>query len=96
MKEKTTESREGVKGGIPPCGVKGRSSLVGFGATPQLLVVKPTMPNALKLGNLVAGSEASLPVTSRVRRRAPNLLYPPLAHCRAKWARPSISHFLLY
>jgi len=44
------------------------------------------MPNALNKG---AGSEASLPVTLRVRRRAPNSLYSPLAHCRAKWARPN-------
>ena len=33
----------GKKGsrGNPPCGVKGRSSLVGFGATPQLLHGRP-------------------------------------------------------
>jgi len=36
-----------------------------------------------------AGSEASLPITSRSRRSAPKLLYQPLAHCRAKWARPN-------
>ena len=36
-----------------------------------------------------AGSEASLPVTLRIRRCAPKLLYPQLAHCRAKWARPT-------
>ena len=34
-----------------------------------------------------AGSEASLPVTLRVRRRAPKLLSKQLAHCRARWAR---------
>ena len=38
--------------------------------------------------NKGAGSEASLPVTSRVLRRAPKLLYPSLAHCRVKWTRP--------
>ena len=43
-------------------------------------------PNALNKG---AGSEASLPVTLRVRRRAPKLHIRPLAHCRAKWARPT-------
>ena len=32
-----------------------------------------SMPNALNKG---AGSEASLPVTLRVRRRAPKLLFP--------------------
>ena len=51
------------------------------------------MLNALNKG---AGSAASLPVTLRIRRCAPSLLHPPLAHCRAKWARPSISHFLFY
>ena len=35
-----------------------------------------------------AGSEASLPVTSRSRRSAPKLLYPPSMLCRARWARP--------
>ena len=39
--------------------------------------------------NKGAGSEASLPLTLRVLRRAPNLRYQPLAHCRAKWARPN-------
>ena len=85
MGVRPTQSREGVKGGISPCGVKGRSSLVGFGATPQLFHGRPT-PS--KPPNKGAGSEASLPLTSRSRRSAPKLLYPLLAHCRAKWARP--------
>ena len=59
--------------------------LVGFGATPQLLVGRPFQRKPPAKG---AGSEASLPVTLRSRRSAPNLLYQPLAHCRAKWARP--------
>ena len=43
MGERPTQSRKRGQGGnFPPCGVKGRSSLVGFGATPQLLLVKPT------------------------------------------------------
>ena len=46
MKEKPTESREGVKGGtsslfISPLQGQGTASLVGFGATPQLFRVKP-------------------------------------------------------
>ena len=44
------------------------------------------MSNALNKG---AGSEASLPVTSRSRRSAPKLLYPQLAYCRARRARPT-------
>ena len=60
-----------------PCGVWGNAPTVPRATS---------MPNALNKG---AGSEASLPVTLRVLRRAPKLLYPPLAHCRAKWARPN-------
>ena len=45
--------------------------------------------NSKEAPNKGAGSEASLPVTLRIRRCAPNLLYLPLAHCRAKWARPT-------
>ena len=73
-----------VKGQLPlagsrdsvPCGVWGNAPTVPRATS---------MPNALNKG---AGSEASLPVTLRVRRRAPKLLYPQLAYCRAKWARP--------
>ena len=60
-----------------PCGVWGNAPTVPRATS---------MPNALNKG---AGSEASLPVTLRIRRCAPNLLYLPLAHCRAKWARPT-------
>ena len=52
----------------------------------------PTVPqatNSKEEVNQGAGSEASLPVTLRVRRRAPKLHIRPLAHCRAKWARPT-------
>ena len=41
MKAKSTQSRGGVKGGSPLRG-QGTASLVGFGATPQLFLVKPT------------------------------------------------------
>ena len=84
MKKKPTQSREGVKGDSPLQG-QGAAPLVGFGATPQLFRVRPVCPTRSTKG---AGSEASLPVTLRSRRSAPKLLYPPLAHCRAKWARP--------
>ena len=52
----------------------------------------PTVPrptNPKEAANKGAGSEAPLPVTLRFRRSAPKLLYPQLAYCRAKWARPS-------
>ena len=69
-------SLAGSRGGAP-CGVWGNA---------------PTVPRATSMQNAPnkgAGSEASLPVTLRIRRCAPNLLYLPLAHCRAKWARPT-------
>ena len=72
MKARPTQSRKGVKGQLPlagsrdsvPCGVWGNA---------------PTVPRATSIANALnkgAGSEASLPVTLRVRRRAPKLLFP--------------------
>ena len=72
MKARPTQSRKGVKGQLPlagsrdsvPCGVWGNA---------------PTVPRATSISNALnkgAGSEASLPVTLRVRRRAPKLLFP--------------------
>ena len=57
---------------------------MGFGATPQPFRGRPLQRESQQ----GAGSEASLPVTSRVLRRAPKLLYRPTVQCRAKWARP--------
>ena len=85
MEKKPIQSRERVKGGTPLRG-QGAAPLVGFGATPQLFHGQPVCQSRSTKG---AGSEASLPVTLRSRRSAPKLLYPPLAHCRAKWARPN-------
>ena len=72
MKVRPTQSRKGVKGQLPlagsrdsvPCGVCGNA---------------PTVSRALNSKGTVnkgAGSEASLPVTLRVRRRALKLLFP--------------------
>ena len=80
----TNSIAKGVKGQLPlagsrdsvPCGVWGNAPTVPRATS---------MPNALNKG---AGSEASLPVTLRVRRRAPKLLFPTSVLCRAKWARP--------
>ena len=85
MEEQATQSRKGVKGQLPlagsrdsvPCGVWGNA---------------PTVPRAISISDALnkgAGSEASLPVTSRVLRRAPKLLIRPTVLCRAKWARPN-------
>ena len=94
-KESSTQSRERGQGGtsslfVCPLQGQGTASLVGFGATPQLFF---RATNSKETANKGAGSEASLPVTSRVRRRAPKPLYQPSTYCRAKWARPSCWSF---
>ena len=72
MKARPTQSRGGVKGQLPlagsrdsvPCGVWGNA---------------PTVPRATSISNALnkgADSEASLPVTLRVRRRALKLRFP--------------------
>ena len=84
MEKRPTQSRKGVKGGFPLAGSRDSVPCGGWGNAP--IVPRATsMPNALNKG---AGSEASLPVTLRSRRSAPKRLYPLLAHCRARWARP--------
>ena len=73
MKKKPTQSRGGVKGGSPlrgqgaelPCGVWGNA---------------PTVPRATSMPNVLnkgAGSEASLPVTLRFLRSAPQAALSP-------------------
>ena len=81
MKVRSTQSREGVKGKISPCRVKGQRPLWGLGQRPNCF----SDNQKFKQG---AGSEASLPVTLRFLRSAPKLLPPIPALCRAKWARP--------
>ena len=84
MEERPTESRGGVKGGFPLAGSRGGAPLWGLGQRPNCC----SSSLLKKRSQQSAGNEASLPVTLRIRRCAPNLLYPLLAHCRAKWARP--------
>ena len=69
-------------------GVRGGRRVGGVGPPPPTVPRVTISPNAPNKG---AGSEASLPLTSRVRRRAPNLLIPTSMLCRAKWARPDSS-----
>ena len=72
MKARPTQSRKGVKGQLPlagsrdgvPCGVWGNAPTV------------PRATNPKEVANKGAGSEAFLPVTLRVRRRALKLLFP--------------------
>ena len=81
MRVNSTQSRKGVKGEIPPCRVKGQRPLWGLGQRPNC-----SASNLLKgRSQQGAGSEASLPVTSRVLRRAPKLLIRLTVLCRAKW-----------
>ena len=72
MKARPTQSRKGVKGQLPLAGSRDSVPCGVWGNAPT--VPRPTsIANALNKG---AGSEASLPVTLRVRRRAPKLLFP--------------------
>ena len=60
------------QGAIAPCRVKGQRPLGVWGNAPT--VPRPTNPK--EVANKGAGSEASLPVSLRVRRRALKLLFP--------------------
>ena len=96
MVEKPTQSRERGQGENFPLQGQGTASLVGFGATPQLFLVKSIQREQPTKG---AGSEASLPVTLRSLRSAPKLLFPTSVLRRAGWARPnswSIRHSLSF
>ena len=79
MKARPTQSRKGVKGKISPCRVKG--GLRPFSSVPcGVWGNASTVPRATSISNALnkgAGSEASLPVTLRVRRRAPKLFFSP-------------------
>ena len=70
---------------LPLAGSRGGAPLWGLGQRPNCFS-SSLLKGRSQQG---AGGEASLPVTSRSRRSAPKLLYQPLAHCRAKWARPN-------
>ena len=74
MKARPTQSRKGVKGEIPPCRVKGHRPLWGLGQRPNCWSGRSTQRKKSTKG---AGSEASLPVTLRVLRRAPQAALPP-------------------
>ena len=72
MKARPTQSRKGVKGQLPLAGSRDSVPCGVWGNAPT--VPRPTNPK--EAANKGAGSEASLPVTLRVRRRAPKLLFP--------------------
>ena len=89
MKKKPTQSRERGQGGIPLAGSRGGAPLWGLGQRPNRF----TGDHSKGTTNKGAGSEASLPVTLRVLRRAPKLLFPTSMLCRARWARPNCWSF---
>ena len=72
MKVRPTHSRKGVKGQLPLAGSRDSVPCGVWGNAPT--VPRPTNPK--EAANKGAGSEASLPLTLRVRRRAPKLLFP--------------------
>ena len=84
MRVNSTQSRKGVKGQLPLAESRGSASGGVWGNAPTV----PRQTYSKEAANKGAGSEASLPVTSRVLRRAPKLLIRPTVLCRAKWARP--------
>ena len=84
MRVNSTQSRKGVKGQLPLAESRGSASGGVWGNAPTVFRAL----NSKGAANKGAGSEASLPVTSRVLRRAPKLLIRPTVLCRAKWARP--------
>ena len=72
-------ARKGSRKKFPLAGSRGdfvpsRLSLVGFGGNASTVPRATSTSKALNKG---AGSEASLPVTLRVRRRAPKLFFSP-------------------
>ena len=84
MVEMPTQLRGGVKGGSPLQG-QGAAPLVGFGATPQPFHGRPIQRE--KLTKVQAATRPCQELCASADA-PPKLLYPPLAHCRAKWARP--------
>ena len=81
MRERPTQSRKGVKGQLPLAESRGSASGGVWGNAPTV----PRQTYSKEAANKGAGSEASLPVTSRVLRRAPKLLIRLTVLCRAKW-----------
>ena len=76
-----------VKGQCPLQGA-GTASLLGFGATPQLLHGRPLKRKIQAWQPWSQAAKRPCAVTLRVRRRAPKPLFPTTVLCRAKWARP--------
>ena len=77
------------QGAMPLAGSRDSVPCGGWGNAPTVFRAL----NFKEAANKGAGSEASLPVTSRFLRSAPKLLFPTSVLCRAKWARPTCLSF---
>ena len=73
------------QGAMPLAGCRGGAPAGVWGNAPTV----PRQTHSKGITNKGAGSEASLPLTSRSLRSPPKPLYPTTVLCRAKWARPS-------
>ena len=91
MVKRSTQSREGVKGQLPLAESRGGASGRVWGNAPTVASLNQLKEKS-QVGETSAEQRSAFSaavVTSRSRRSAPKLLYQPLAHCRAKWARPN-------
>ena len=73
------------QGAMPLAGCRGGAPAGVWGNAPTV----PRQTNSKGTAHKGAGSEASLPLTSRSLRSAPKPLYPTTVLCRTKWVRPS-------
>ena len=78
-------ARKGSRGKFPLAESRGSASGRVWGNAPTV----PRQTYSKGTVNKGAGSEASLPVTLRVLRRAPQAAFPTSMLCRARWARPN-------
>ena len=84
MAAKPTQSREGVKGQLPLAESRGGASGGAWGNAPT---VPRATSYAKRAQQRAQAAQRPCAVTLRVRRRAPKLLFQPIQHCRARWAR---------
>ena len=81
MVEMPTQSRGGVKGGIPLAGSRGSALCGVWGNAPTV----PRATNSKGKANKGAGSEASLPVTLRFLRSAPQAALSSVYAVSRRW-----------
>ena len=84
MAAKPTQSRKGVKGQLPLAESRGGASGGAWGNAPT---VPRATSYAKRAQQRAQAAQRPCAVTLRVRRRAPKLLFQPIQHCRARWAR---------